>query len=476
MKELGMFKKFSFTTIAGIALALVLMVALPVGVVQAADFSHDNFVGEDEVIDDDVFLDGQYCQMEGTINGNLVATCESIEVTGAVNGDAFLFAETINVAESAVIDGNVFGFGAQVTVDGQVTGSFVSAGATVLLDSTAVVARNAYMAGFETKLADGAQVGMDLFSGANQIIINGDVARDVAVGTNTLELRGSIGRNAKVELGTDDTDVTTYSYYYSPGMQYIPADLKNGLRVYEGANIAGDLSYSALDNVDEQVSEYVAGTIDFNQLVEATRSYSTDEICTGSQWINENFGQLRITRSFSRMITYFAIGALAFWLVKKQSTAVRDRGYAMPGKAFGWGFVSILVGFMGLILVPGTFVLLGILLGVVSLGGLLFTWYGVVGTLLVVAFVLFFFLVFTLSKIIAAYVFGYWLMKDVFKAKNSSRWIDLLVGVLFYVILRAIPFFGMVVGFAATLFGTGALFIRMTKVEKKAKTEAVEAE
>jgi hypothetical protein len=131
---------------------------------------------------------------------------------------------------------------------------------------------------------------------------------------------------------------------------------------------------------------------------------------------------------------------------------------------------------MGLILIPGTFILIGILLGVISLGGLLFAWYGVIGAALVLVFVLFLFVVFTLSKVVAAYTFGYWLMKDVFKAKTQNRWIDLLVGVLFYVILRAIPYVGWAIGLAASLYGTGTIFMRITKVDKKKVVEKVEAE
>ena len=146
---------------------------------------------------------------------------------------------------------------------------------------------------------------------------------------------------------------------------------------------------------------------------------------------------------------------------------IREKGYVFPGKAFGWGFIVILVGGLSILLVPVTFILLGILVGILSLGGLLFTWYGVIGLMLVLLFAVFLFVIFTLSKVVSAYILGYWLMKDVFKAKTQNRWIDLLVGIVFYVILRALPFIGWVVALAATLYGTGAIFISMSKVEKQ---------
>lgn len=466
-------KNNALKALIGIILSAGLLLVTPAGNVQAADFSHDSEVGADEMIADDVFLSGEYCQMNGSVDGNLIAGCQEIIVSGTVTGDVFLFAETINVENSTVINGNLFAFGANVTVDGTVDGSFASAAATIELGEHANVMRNVYFAGFQGKMDDGASVGMDLFGGANQIVINGDIVRDLTVGVNAFELRGNIGRNAKVELGTESADVSTY-YSYTPGRQYFPASLPSGMRFYEGAKIGNDLTYQSTQNMGSQIEDYVGGTVVYQEIVESTETVSRTGVSRGLT--QQNLVRTRVTQSFSRLITIYALGALAFWLFKKQSIEIRARGYAAPGKAFGWGFVAILVGLMGLILIPGTFILIGILLGVISLGGLLFAWYGVIGAALVLVFVLFLFVVFTLSKVVAAYTFGYWLMKDVFKAKTQNRWIDLLVGVLFYVILRAIPYVGWAIGLAASLYGTGTIFMRITNVDKKKVVEKVEAE
>lgn len=467
-----MIKKISKKKIAGILLAVCLIALLPAGTVHAADFSQDGVVDAGEVIEDDVFLSSEQCEMNGTINGNLVATCQHITLNGAVTGDAFLFAETITVGDAAKVDGNLFAFGADVKIDGNISGSAVSAGQSVLLDDATVVGRNLYFAGYQGEITEGASIGMDVYGGANQIIMNGTVARDLTVGVNAFELRGNIGRDASIHLGTGNEDIDTS--LYSAGINYYPENLPAGMRFYEGASIGNNLTYTATENMDAQFQDYVQGKIVFDQITATDNNLSKTGTYTGKAWFNEDFSQFRVTSAFSRMISYFALGALAFWLAKKQVVRVRESGIAFPGKAFGWGFVAILVGMMSLILVPGTFILLGILLGVISLGGLLFAWYGVVGLIIALVFALFFLVAFTLSKVVAAYVFGSWLMQDVFKTKTQNRWIDLLVGVLFYVILRAIPFVGWVVGLAASLYGTGALFIAYSKVEKKKEKKAVE--
>lgn len=468
-----MIKELSMKRLTGVILAVCLVALFPAGVVHAADFSHDGVVDAGEVLEDDVFLSSAQCAMNGTIDGNLVATCQSITMNGTVTGDAFLFAQTITVGDTAEVGGNLFAFGANVEVEGTVSGSAASAGATIFLGENAAVGRNFYFAGYEGKIEKGASVGMDVFGGANQIIMNGEVARDLTVGVNAFELRGSIGRNASIQLstGSEDIDISIYM----PWMNDYPESVPAGMRFYEGALIGNNLTYAATENLDSQVKDYVQGKIVFNQIDATDNNLGKVGIHTGNAWMAHDFSQFRVTSAFSRMISYFALGALAFWLVKKQVISVRESGTAFPLKAFGWGFLVILVGAISLFLVPGTFILLGILLGVISLGGLLFTWYGVVGLIIALVFALFFFVVFTLSKVIAAYTFGYWLMQDVFKTKIQNRWIDLLVGVLFYVLLRAIPYVGGLVGLAASLFGTGALFIAITKIEKKKEPKIVEA-
>lgn len=470
-----MVKKIFKKKITGILLLVLMLVLVPVSAVYAADFNHDGSVGSNEVIDDDVFLSGERCSMDGAVNGNLVATCQTIDLTGTVSGDAMLFAERVIVGKNAVVSGNLFAFAASVDIDGTVSGSLASAASMIVLDRNAAVARNAYLGSYESVLETGSSVGMDFFAGAYQVIVNGDVARDLTVGANALELRGNVGRNALVELGTEDQDISTYTGYM-PGVQYVNESIPAGLRIYDGAHVGNNLTYRSQLNMGTEFDQFVGGKVVFEQLAlpDTTTSQRRGNF-SPRNWVMGDFSQFRLTSTFSRLITYFALGALAFWLFKKQSTAIRDTGYAYPLKAFGWGFLTILIGFMGILLVPITFIMLGILVGVVSLGGLLFTWYGVLGTIIVLAFVLFLFVVFTLSKVIAAYELGYWLMKDVFKSKTQSRWLDLLVGVLVYIILRAIPYIGWLIGFAASLYGTGVLFVKLTNVEKRKEANKIEA-
>ena len=83
---------------------------------------------------------------------------------------------------------------------------------------------------------------------------------------------------------------------------------------------------------------------------------------------------LNTARNF---LKFFALGALALWLFAKPFKKLTDAAYAEPLKAIGWGFVLVAIGFMAVILFPLVFVMVGILLGFISLGSLLFFWFGI---------------------------------------------------------------------------------------------------
>jgi hypothetical protein len=175
---------------------------------------------------------------------------------------------------------------------------------------------------------------------------------------------------------------------------------------------------------------------------------------------------LRVVRS---LIKFFALGALALWLLKKPFDKVIEAGYMEPLKAMGWGFIVIAVAVLAMFIAPLIFVLAGIVVGFLSLGSLLYVWFGLIGAVLLLAVMLFFFAVFTLSKVVASYMLGKWLMKVLFKQPEDKVWLNLLVGVFLYVTIRVIPVVGWLAALAATLIGTGAMWLAFTNRKKKVK-------
>ena len=144
---------------------------------------------------------------------------------------------------------------------------------------------------------------------------------------------------------------------------------------------------------------------------------------------------------------------------------------ALP--SLGWGLVSIMVVYLGAFLAAGLVIAGAIFFGVVTLGELsrviLTVGFSSLG-LIMAGFGL---LVSYGSKLIVSYLVGRLLIKWLApKYADQPIW-PMVVGVFLYTFLRAIPFIGLVVGFAATLIGIGAMWLTY---RDQGKPESVEAQ
>ncbi len=458
-------------------LSLVLVLVLgTVGSVNAAEFPNGETIPADTTIDDDVFIGGNNVVVDGNVNGLLFAGGTTITINGTVTGDAILMGETITVSESAVIDGNLFIAGGDLTVNGTITGSVFGGSADMHVGPASMVDRNFYYGGFSVTTSDGSSIGKDMFVGAYQAILAGNVTRDLALGAAAVELDGSVGRNATLDVGnvSDSQQSASYMMYNPYLSRYVDSTIQPGIHVSDKATVGGKLTYTSSQNVNTALNAITSGSVVYQtpvpqeeQMSRMQRPYPV------RNFERRSFGSLifgaAVFRTVRNFIKLFALGALILWLLSKPFRRLVDAAYAEPLKAIGWGFVLVAIGFLAILIVPLVFILVGILVGFLSLASLLGFWFGLLGMSLLLAFVLFFFVVFTVSKILAAYMFGRWLMKGLFKVEQERPWLSLLLGVFLYVLIRAIPVVGFLAGLTATLIGTGAfwqVFIQKKAIKK----------
>jgi hypothetical protein len=451
---------------------VVLMVMGIVGSVSAAEFPKGETIPATETIDDDVFISGTNVVVDGTINGILFAIGQTVTVNGSVNGDAILMGETIVVSDSAVIDGNLFVGSAQITVNGTVTGSVFGGSSAMEFGSSANVARNLFYGGFSLTTDKNSQVGKDLYAGAYQSLLSGSIARDLSISSAAVELNGSVGRNATIDVGdVKQAEGSVEFMSFNPGIsKYVKTVVEPGIRVSDSASIAGKLTYTSSVEETQQLQGITSGAVIYQTPV----PYE-DQTKTQPQGQFKNFKRgypagyawgTAALSVLSNFIKLMALGALALWLLAKPFKQLVNAAYEHPWKSMGWGFVVIAVGFLAVIIVPLVFIMVGVILGFLSLGGLLGVWFGLIGTTLMLAFMLFFFAAFTFSNVLAAFMFGKWLMKALFKQTEEKVWLNLLVGVFLYVLIRSIPMIGWLAALAATLIGTGAFWLALP--QKKA--------
>ncbi len=453
-----------------ITLSLVFVMVLGgVGTVSAAEFPKGETIPASQTTDDDVFISGENVVVDGTVNGVLIAMGQTVTVNGTVNGDAILMGETIVVSESAVIDGNLFTGAADITINGVVTGSVFGGSSAMELGSGADVERNLFYGGFSLTTGKDSMVGKDIFVGAYQASVSGSVARDLRAGAAAFELNGTVGRNATIDVGQVDTSGEATAWMdFNPWIgKYVDRVIQPGIHISDAASIGGKVTYTSSIDDSSQLEGVTSGTVVYQTPVPYEESQQAQKYSGHVRSFRQQFPAsfiwgtaLSVVRSFIRL---FVLGALALWLLQKPFKKLVDAAYQQPMMAMGWGFVVIAIGLLAAFIVPLVFVMIGVLVGLVSLGSLLYVWFGLVGMTLLLTAMLFFFAVFTVSKVLASYMFGKWLMKVVFKQAEEKVWLNLLVGVFLFVLIRAIPVVGWLASLAATLIGAGAFWLVMPK-------------
>ena len=438
-----------------IPLFLVLMIGFgAAATVKAVEFDDDGIIEEGEVINDDLFISHDRVVINGVVNGDVFAGGSVVQVNGTINGSLVIGAQT-----------------AQLT--GVVTGSVYAGSGTLTLESDAEVGRNLYFGGFNLTMADGSYVNRDLLAAGYQTLLSGEVARDVQVAAVALEITGVVGNDVIAEVGGTEFDQRQLPFERPPGVDTI---LPSGIRVSEDANIGGSLTYKSSENQSSAIAIAPPGGISFDYEPRTRPEVDPEEVSrVGSRALATTWMVKRV-RTF---LTILLLGGLVVWqlpgLLKKASKRAEQE--ALP--SLGWGLVSILAVYFGALLATLLIIAGAIFFGVVTLGELarviLVIGFSSLG-LFMAGFGL---LVSYGSKILVSYLVGTLLLNWLApKYKGGPFW-PLVIGLLLYTFLRAIPLgFGLLVGMVTTLIGIGAMWlvVRDSKIFRKSDSEATPAE
>jgi hypothetical protein len=422
-----------------LALAFSLTLILAIGLARpaaAVEFRGGDTITipADEVIDDDLFIGGNRVVVDGTVNGDLIASGTEVIINGTVNG-------------SVAVGGQ------SLTINGEVTGSVYGGGASLTLGPNASVGRNLFFGGFSLNAENGSTVGRDLLLGSYQGILGGEVGRDVQAGVGALELNGAVGGDVKADVSAPDESAPPFMpFFFMPG---VPQAIAPGLRVGPDAQIGGTLTYQSEVEQSSAIAVQPEGGV-----VYQTPEPGEDGQAVGRPQAEFRFNPLDWLVARAReFITLLILGGLALWLLPVLLTTVTEKARTQTLQSTGWGLVMLILGYAAALLVAGLILGLGILLWVVTLGGLSGTVFGVGFSGLGLAFTVFLLLVSYGSKLVVAYLVGRLITERLLPQYAQNRVAHLLIGVLVYVIIRGIPLVGWLVGLAATLIGLGAMWL-----------------
>jgi len=389
------------------------------------------------------------------INDDLYVTATEFTLDGTVNGDVIAFGQISTI--NGTIEGDLISAGQTVIVNGTVTGAIRIAGSVLLVGENASIGGDIIGAGYSLEVKEGSVIGQDIVFAGGQLLLAGDVARNVKVGTNAFELRGTVGGNVETEVGESSQAGPPPNMFMPPSPVSAPA-VKPGLTFGSSAKIEGDLDYTQARDITVP-SGVVAGEITRNEpatdQAAAPRQETTSEKV--AKW------GINLLRS---AITLILIGLFLLWLFPFFMQGWSGKLQSVPWPSLGWGVVAYVVFFfLVLVMIAGT-IAGGLLFGVLTLGGLSGTVVGlgilslfalVVGFVLVTSFV---------AKIVFGQALGRWILARTNPSLAEHRFWPMVIGVVITVAIIALlsfplipTFLGWLLNFAVILFGLGALWL-----------------
>ena len=394
-----------------------------------------------DIINDDLYVGANELVMDGTVNGDVIAGGQMITINGTVNGDVMAAGQT-------------------VVINGTVTGSVRAAGAVIFFGEKAKVGKDIVGAGYSLEVRKGSVTSRDVIFGGGQILLAGDVNRNVTVGTAALEIGGNIGGNVKAEVGEANQGQAGPPPSTFTGQSTVPVPLVTpGLTIDPSAKISGNLEYTQTSDLAFP-GGVVAGKVTrttppANQSRPVAQETAAQKVGT---WT------LNLIRS---LVTLILIGLLLFWLFPIFFKSLSEKLQNRPWPSLGWGVIAYAAFFFALLLILFVMIFGAIIFGLLTLGSLSGTiiWLGILTLLaFIVGFVL-------ITSFVAKIVFGATIGKWILVRANSSlaehKFWPMVIGVAITIVVIAVisfpliptGFLGGLLNFTVTLFGLGAIWL-----------------
>ena len=430
--------------VLGILLLASVLLAAPA---LAADIRTEDVIVIDEDVNDDLYLFAGSITVNATVRGDLIAAGGDIIINGLIEGDLWAAGGKVQINGTVADDVRFVGSDLRVGPGGQVGDDLLAAGFGLAADPGSRVASDALFAGF-------------------QALLGGEIGGDARVAGSALEISGHIEGDVEAQVEEPDPEFEEWSFAMRMWSPYMPTRIIGpGLHIKEEARIDGELKYTSPVIVDVP-DEAVGGTIVYQTPVPdevPPPEVEVPEVPAGAltaaaivtwviRWI------LGTIRNF---VTLLIIGVLLLWLVPKWLKEVAQHWKEKPLHSLGWGVAALLA---FLVVVPLLFVvmiMLDIILGVLTLGGLVGIITGVTMVLEAALVVGFWIVSVYITKVAFSYLIGWLILK-----KTASTWVDkamgivpLLIGLAIFVLVRSIPFLGAFFSLAVTIFGLGAIWL-----------------
>ena len=427
---------YKFTAVLVLTTLMVLALVTPVSAFDGR--SGDRVViPADEVVDDDLYVSAAEFVLDGTVNGDVFVVGRSITINGTVDGDLVAAGQT-------------------VVVNGEVTGASRIAGAVLLAAEGASIGGDVLGTGYSLEVQPESTIGQDVLFAGGQILLAGEVARNVQVATAAFELSGTVGGDVKAEVSEAQRNGPPPGLFMPRSDVPVPS-VPPGLTIDPSASIAGDLEYT-----QSQEMGIPAGVVGG----EVERRDPPPTTATAPQ---ETAGQKVVKWGLDVVGTSIAlilVGLLLLWLFPGFVRGLSDQMQARPLPSLGWGVVAWAVFFVAIFVIVSLTILGAVVLGLLTLGQLVGTvvWLGLLALVALIGG----FIVLTtfVAKVAFGTALGRWILARSGSSLADHRYWPMVLGVLLTVAVIALFSFPLIPGIlgwllnlAIVLLGLGALWL-----------------
>lgn len=435
--------------------ALVLLAALVLTTMASA---HEIYQGDQCVIDSETVIEGDVLalcralRVDGTIEGSLFGAAFTAEINGSVRDDIYLVAGQLDVRGSVGEDLLFGGPVLQIHPTAKFTDEW---GHLISLSLSSL-------------LLDGARIPASITSLSYQLLLDGDVGRDVSFWGSALRINGTVDGNIDATVGDSQNGDSSQLQTLLAPFRFEVQLINPGLTVNESGQIKGDLRYTA------PVAAVIDGQVDSEPLF--TPIITVPDFTQINFAEEENAAWLRsfISGALREFISLVVLGSLGLFVIPRAVQLPLQSLRWRPINSVGVGIIAFFMSFVVWIVVLLLLVLLVLVFLLLNLDDLVVVTLLTFGLLNVGAASLFFFLALYVSRILVALALGRGIVRITLGDDGSPRilYISLAVGTALMSLLVWLPVFGWVVNAIALVLGLGALALTASSNQTRARAAA----
>lgn len=356
--------------------------------VQAGLWKKEKYISieETDTVTSDLYLTAKRADVDGTVKGDIIVGCQLFTLRGQALENLYGAAQVIDITGD--VYGDLWAFAQNVTIKGKCGSTVRTAGETVFINSE--ITGDALAAGREIVIGPKAIINGSLYAACESLVIDGMINGMVKAWAQEIEIGGKIQHSSEVYT--------------------------EKLKFREGALIGYNLIIHSEKPLEGDFQPYVMGSVKYKKCVHEEKEFP---------------GFLFNIWCFLAALVFAFISIALF---KSHYRNNFDHFYEKP-------WMTLLVGFLGLIVIPAAAVITIALILTIPIGLVL------IGAFLLMLYI---------GWVMACVLWGSLIMK-LLGSNEPSLFLSALIGIILVSILNLIPVIGCLASFVTVIAGMGVL-------------------